>query len=123
MKMRSLFDRCFLMEDVQREGFIFLQMSQYLTVSEADSSAEMQRARGLTGNHNSASKSLHNLPAIAPRFWIIVALFSVIYRDNSGTYDVSLGGTQLAWQCAQTAKFHRTSCHSLAGFGVSSASG
>jgi hypothetical protein len=33
------------MEEVQREGFIFLQMSQYLTVSEADSSyrgAEMQ---------------------------------------------------------------------------------
>jgi hypothetical protein len=35
--MRSLFDRCFLMEEVQGEDFIFLQMSQYLTVSEADS--------------------------------------------------------------------------------------
>jgi hypothetical protein len=39
----------------------------------------MQRARGLTQKHNFVSKRLHNLPAIAPRFWIVVALFSVIY--------------------------------------------
>jgi len=39
----------------------------------------MQRVRGSTQKHNSASKRLHNLPAIAPRFWTVVALFSVIY--------------------------------------------
>jgi hypothetical protein len=63
--MRRIFDRCFWKEDVQGEGLIFHQMSQYLTVSEADSSnqrARMQRARGLTQKHNSVSKRLHNLP-------------------------------------------------------------
>ena len=37
---------------------------------------ETQRARGLTEKHNSASKRLHNLPAIAPRFGIVLAVFS-----------------------------------------------
>jgi hypothetical protein len=36
----------------------------------------MQRARGLTRKRKSLSKRLHNRLAIAPRFWIVVALSS-----------------------------------------------
>jgi hypothetical protein len=58
-------------------------------MNEADSSyrgAEMQRARGLTEKHNSVSKRLHNLPAIAPRLDcrnVVLCRRSYIYASGN----------------------------------------
>ena len=45
----------------------------------------MQRARGLTKKHNSVSKRLHNLRAIAPRLWIVAACCSQSYIRSGNT--------------------------------------
>jgi hypothetical protein len=74
----------------------------------------MQLARGLTKKHNYVSKGLHNLPAIAPRFWIVVALFSVIYI-RFGNTDADLwrnyrGVLMMVQYSARTSKWGNSEC-------------
>jgi hypothetical protein len=65
----------------------------------------MQRVRGLTQKHNSVSKRLHNLRAIAPRFWIVVALSS----DASHIYTLRLGMPMLIYGETIAVRMRQTS--------------